>query len=171
MARFQPKSQIKWFSSRNEWFRTESRFAAGISPKISEKVIGKSPQFPHRKPMCYLNKSKIKTKYYFLGARDRLQNNHNHEFSDTLINQLFQEQQLSNLRRNTIPPLAIIFAINWSVGYWWRRSGYWKKSTFQLFPSIITNVQPWLFRHTAKSILSSTTAIQFPTQHYPPTRQ
>ena len=61
---------------------------------------------------------------YFLGARDRLQNNHNHEFSDTLINQLFQEQQLSNLRRNTIPPLAIIFAINWSVGYWWRRSGY-----------------------------------------------
>jgi len=61
---------------------------------------------------------------HFLGARDRLQNNHNHEFSDKLINQLFQEQQLSNLRRNTIPPLAIIFAITWSVGYWWRRSGY-----------------------------------------------
>ena len=26
-----------------------------------------------------------------LFARDRLQHNHNHEFSDTLINQLFQE--------------------------------------------------------------------------------
>jgi len=51
-------------------------------------------------------------------------NNHNHEFSDTLINQIFHEQQPSNCRRNTIPPLAIIFAINWSVGYWWRRSGY-----------------------------------------------
>jgi hypothetical protein len=51
-------------------------------------------------------------------------NNHNHEFSDTLINQIFHEQQPSNFRRNTIPPLAIIFAINWSVGYWWRRSGY-----------------------------------------------
>ena len=62
--------------------------------------------------------------FYFPGARDRLQNNHKHEFSDTLINQLFQEQQPSNFQRNTIPPLAIIFAINWSVGYWWRRSGY-----------------------------------------------
>ena len=66
MAEFQPKSQIKWFSSRNEWFRTESQFAAGISPKISEKVIGKSPQFPYRKPMCYLNKSKIKTNSHLI---------------------------------------------------------------------------------------------------------
>ena len=51
-------------------------------------------------------------------------NNHNHEISDTLINQIFLEQQPSNFQRNTIPPLAIIFAINWSVGYWWWRSGY-----------------------------------------------
>jgi hypothetical protein len=42
----------------------------------------------------------------------------NHEFSDTLLNQLFQEQQPFNFQRNTIPPLAINFAINWSVGYW-----------------------------------------------------
>jgi hypothetical protein len=55
---------------------------------------------------------------------DRLQHNHNHEFSDKLLNQLFQEQQPSYFQCNTIPPLAIIFAINWSVGYWWRRSGY-----------------------------------------------
>ena len=77
---------------------------------------------------------------YFSGARDCLQHNHNHEFSDTLLNQLFQERQPSNIQRNTIPPLAIFFAINWSVGYWWRWSGYWKKSTFQLFPSIIKKV-------------------------------
>ena len=44
----------------------KSRFAAGISPKISEKVIGKSPQFPYRKPMCYLNKSKIKTNSHLI---------------------------------------------------------------------------------------------------------
>ena len=105
---------------------------------------------------------------YFPGVRDRLQHNHNHEFSDTLIHQLFQERQPSNFQRNTIPPLAIFFAINWSVGYWWRRSGYWKKSTFQLFPSFIKKVQPWIFLHTAKSIISRTTAIQ-PMQHYPPT--
>ncbi len=36
-------------------------------------------------------------------------NNHNHEFSDTLINQIFHEQRPSNFRRNTIPPLAIDF--------------------------------------------------------------
>ncbi len=67
----------------------------------------------------------------------------------------------SNFQRNTIPPLAIKFAINWSVGYWWRRSGYWKKSTFQLFPSSIKKVlsitlldkalykqQPSNFKHT-----------------------
>ena len=65
----------------------------------------------------------------------------NHEFSDTLLNQLFQEQQPSNFQRNTIPPLARNFAINWSVGYWWRQSGYCKKSTFQLFPSNIKKVQ------------------------------
>jgi len=55
----------------------------------------------------------------------------NHDFSDTPLNQLFQEQQPSNFQRNTIPPLAINCAINWLVGYWWRRSGYCKKSTFQ----------------------------------------
>jgi hypothetical protein len=60
----------------------------------------------------------------FSGARDRQQHNHSHEFSATLLNQLFQEPQPSNFQRNTIPPLAIIFAINWSVGYWWRRNGY-----------------------------------------------
>jgi len=38
----------------------------------------------------------------------------NHEFSYTLLNQLFQEQQPSN-QRNTIPPLAIFYAIIWSV--------------------------------------------------------
>ena len=63
-----------------------------------------------------------------------------HEFSDTLINQFFHKQQPSNFQCNTIPPLAINFAINWSVGYWWRGGGYWKKSTFQLFPSIIKKV-------------------------------
>jgi hypothetical protein len=77
---------------------------------------------------------------YFSGARDCLQHNHNHEFSVTLLNQLFQERQPSNIQCNTIPPLTIIFAINWSVGYWWWQSGYWKKSTFQLFPSIIKKV-------------------------------
>ena len=105
------------------------------------------------------------------GAWDCLQHNHNNEFSYTLLNQLFQEWQPSNFQCNIIPPLAIIiFATNWSVGYWWRQSGYWKKSTFQLFPSIIKKVQPWIFRHTMKSIISRTTAIQFPTQPYPPTR-
>jgi hypothetical protein len=64
-----------------------------------------------------------------------------HEFFDTLLNQIFQEHQSSNFQRNTIPPLAINFAINWSVGYWWRRIGYCKKSTFQLFPSNIKKVQ------------------------------
>ena len=70
----------------------------------------------------------------------------------------------SNFQCNTIPPLAIIiiFAINWSVGYWWWCRGYWKKSTFQLFPSIIKKVlqtiklsdkalckqQPSNFKHT-----------------------
>ena len=62
--------------------------------------------------------------FTFPGRGIVCKNNHNHEFSDTLINQLFQEQQPSNFQRNTIPPLAIIFAINWSVGYWWRQSGY-----------------------------------------------
>ncbi len=32
-----------------------------------------------------------------------------------------------------------------------------------------TQPQPWIFWHTTKSIISRTTAIQFPTQHYPPT--
>jgi len=30
------------------------------------KVIGKSPQFPYRKPICYLNKSKIKTNSHLI---------------------------------------------------------------------------------------------------------
>ena len=103
----------------------------------------------------------------FSGARDRLQNNHNHEFSDTLINQLFQEQQPSNFQRNTIPPLAIIFSINWSVGYWWWRSWDWKKSTFQLFPSIIKKVLV-LIRRQHRHPISNATLSNFQCNTIPP---
>jgi hypothetical protein len=34
--------------------------------KSRKKGIGKSPQFPYRKPMCYLNKSKTKTNSHLI---------------------------------------------------------------------------------------------------------
>ena len=71
--------------------------------------------------LCFSLSSVVR---HFPKLTDRLQHNHKHEFFNTLLNQLFQEQQPSYFQCNTIPPLAIIFAINWSVGYWWRRSGY-----------------------------------------------
>ena len=64
----------------------------------------------------------------------------NHDCSDIPLNQFSQAQQPSNFRRNTIPPLAINCAINWFVGYWWRRSGYCTKSTFKFFPSNIKKI-------------------------------
>jgi hypothetical protein len=55
--------------------------------------------------MAYPNQLlRLYTGLYFSGARDRLQHNHNHEFSNTLLNQLFQEQQPSNFQGNTIFP-------------------------------------------------------------------
>jgi len=64
----------------------------------------------------------------------------------------FNVVSLRQMLRRKKAPIIAIYKLFWGAG------------------SSAKQPQPWIFQHTNKSIISRTTAIQFPMQHYPPTR-
>jgi hypothetical protein len=82
-----------------------------------EKTFPKNPSStPPTTPGAVTPRSHHAT--YFFRAQNCLQHNHNHEFSGTVLNQLFHKRQPSSFQHNTIPSLAILFTIDWSSCNW-----------------------------------------------------
>ncbi len=91
---------------------------------------------------------------YVSGVHDRLQHNHNHEFSDTLINQFFQERPPTCYNFCNLLVCGLLVAVEW------------------ILKEVYISTIPINYQESPNQcwfISGNIIAIQFPTQHYPPT--